>query len=397
MQADVFSMNLTVHQQLKYTALLRLKGSKQQKMARVDEVIESLGLEKCRNSKLRAVSGGELKRCNIATELLTDPTLLLLDEPTSGLDSTAAEALMKVLRDLAKEGMTILACIHQPSSPIFQSFDKLLLLAEGQQMYFGPPSLASQHFAQCGFQCPEQYNPADYIMDIVSKPTSRDVMAKAYQEHHANNDSPIVVANASPVEEGKKGNKYAVSWSTQTKVLLERAMLDSSVNLFTWLNLLQTIGLAIICGTVWWQLPSSESRFQDKMSLLFFLMMFWPMNAQFEALQEVPTERPILVKERNAGSYNLSAYFTSITLASAPLNLILPTLNISLIYFACGLYLNASHFFGFLFSELLAVLAVRSMGHLIGICVTDLKKGFTAGLLINMLFMLVGWSHRRCT
>ncbi|KAJ1382222.1 P-loop containing nucleoside triphosphate hydrolase protein, partial [Ochromonadaceae sp. CCMP2298] len=62
------------------------------------------------------ISGGEKKRTNIGTELLTNPSILLLDEPTSGLDSTAANALVATLRQLAGDRMTVLTSIHQPSS-----------------------------------------------------------------------------------------------------------------------------------------------------------------------------------------------------------------------------------------------------------------------------------------
>ncbi len=52
---------------------------------------------------------------NLAMELLTDPSVLFLDEPTSGLSSEDALMVMKVLRQLADAGKTILITIHQPS------------------------------------------------------------------------------------------------------------------------------------------------------------------------------------------------------------------------------------------------------------------------------------------
>jgi ABC-type multidrug transport system ATPase subunit len=63
-------------------------------------------------------AGGEKKRCNIGTELLTNPSILLLDEPTSGLDSTAANSLVNTLRELATDRMTVITSIHQPSSKV---------------------------------------------------------------------------------------------------------------------------------------------------------------------------------------------------------------------------------------------------------------------------------------
>ena len=92
MQEDIFFEHLTVRDQLLYTALLRLPDSDTfaSKLAAVDAVISQLKLTKCENTPIILISGGEKKRTNIGTELLTDPQAILLDEPTSGLDSTSA-------------------------------------------------------------------------------------------------------------------------------------------------------------------------------------------------------------------------------------------------------------------------------------------------------------------
>lgn len=80
---------------------------------------------------LKGISGGERKRTSIGYELITDPSLVLLDEPTSGLDSTTAAKITKILKKEASTGKTIVATIHQPSSEIFNMFDRLILLHDG--------------------------------------------------------------------------------------------------------------------------------------------------------------------------------------------------------------------------------------------------------------------------
>jgi ABC-type multidrug transport system ATPase subunit len=91
------------------------------KKKKVEQVIKRLRLGSCADTPIKLISGGEKKRTNIGTEILTNPQILLLDEPTSGLDSTSAVALLKTLGDLAAEGRTILTSIHQPSSGVFAS------------------------------------------------------------------------------------------------------------------------------------------------------------------------------------------------------------------------------------------------------------------------------------
>jgi ABC-type multidrug transport system ATPase subunit len=88
----------------------------------------------------KGVSGGERKRISIGYELISNPALLLMDEPTSGLDSSTSLRIIRMLKQEAKRGMSILATIHQPSSQLFFEFDRIILLSEGFTIFNGPPS-----------------------------------------------------------------------------------------------------------------------------------------------------------------------------------------------------------------------------------------------------------------
>jgi ABC-type multidrug transport system ATPase subunit len=81
LQQDLFFETLTVKQQLTYTALLRLPNhlSKQDKLAQVEQIIDQLRIRKCANTPIMLISGGEKKRVNIGTELLTSPSVIFLD------------------------------------------------------------------------------------------------------------------------------------------------------------------------------------------------------------------------------------------------------------------------------------------------------------------------------
>nr|GME20233.1 ABC transporter G family member 11 [Ipomoea batatas] len=68
--------------------------------------------------------------------------LLFLDEPAGGLDSASAFFLTQRLRGMSRDGRTIIASIHQPSSEVFELFDRLYLLSWGKTMYFGQASEA---------------------------------------------------------------------------------------------------------------------------------------------------------------------------------------------------------------------------------------------------------------
>jgi ATP-binding cassette subfamily G (WHITE) protein 2 len=90
-QDDIISGNLTVRENLLFSANLRLPRnvSSEAKKAIVEEVIGQLGLEKCADLKvgtefLRGISGGERRRTNVGMELVLSPGVLFLDEPTTG-------------------------------------------------------------------------------------------------------------------------------------------------------------------------------------------------------------------------------------------------------------------------------------------------------------------------
>ncbi|CAI0475576.1 unnamed protein product, partial [Linum tenue] len=65
-------------------------------------------------------------------------------------------------------GRTVIASIHQPSSEVFELFDRLYLLSGGKTVYFGQASDAYEFFAQAGFPCPALRNPSDHFLQCVN-------------------------------------------------------------------------------------------------------------------------------------------------------------------------------------------------------------------------------------
>ena len=111
---------MTVYETLKFAANLKLPMtySKQEKLDRVNNIIDELDLNKCKDTIIgivgSGISGGERRRLAIGLEILNQPSLLLLDEPTSGLDSASALMVGKILKRLAtKRNITILCTVHQ--------------------------------------------------------------------------------------------------------------------------------------------------------------------------------------------------------------------------------------------------------------------------------------------
>jgi ABC-2 type transport system ATP-binding protein len=80
--------------------------------ARVDEVLEQIGLTDKANNRVKTYSGGMKRRVNIGVGLLHKPKLLFMDEPTVGIDPQSRRAILDTVKDLNKQGMTLLYTTH---------------------------------------------------------------------------------------------------------------------------------------------------------------------------------------------------------------------------------------------------------------------------------------------
>jgi ABC-type multidrug transport system ATPase subunit/ABC-type multidrug transport system permease subunit len=140
-QDDLLWPHDTVEETLVFSAALRLPAAvaPPARGAYVASLLDVLELRPLAGRIVSSLSPGERKRLSIGVELAANPSLLFLDEPTSGLDARSASVVVRVLRNIATLGRTVVCTIHQPNAITFLSFDQLLLLAPGgRQVYCGP-------------------------------------------------------------------------------------------------------------------------------------------------------------------------------------------------------------------------------------------------------------------
>ena len=150
-QDDIIHRELTVYRTLYYVARLRLSrdvGANEIDQI-IGEVLDVTGLNGSRDVLVSQLSGGQRKRVSIAVELITKPSVIFLDEPTSGLDPATEERIMKLFRQIAESGHTVILTTHAMEN--VRLFDRVVLLLGGKLIFYGAPAEALEFFGTNNF------------------------------------------------------------------------------------------------------------------------------------------------------------------------------------------------------------------------------------------------------
>jgi ABC-2 type transport system ATP-binding protein len=129
----------------------------------VDEVIDLVGLDTKRDSRVINLSGGQQRRLDVAVALAGDPELLFLDEPTTGFDPSARHEAWGVIKNLASLGKTVLLTTHYMDEAQFLA-DRVAVIVRGRIVVEGPPAtLGARDRAQARirYRNPSDVQPPD--------------------------------------------------------------------------------------------------------------------------------------------------------------------------------------------------------------------------------------------
>ncbi|KUJ09554.1 putative ABC transporter [Mollisia scopiformis] len=352
-----------------------------------DVIMATLGIKHTTNTPvggvlIKGVSGGERKRVSVAEALLSGSPLQCWDNSTRGLDSANALEFCKTIRlSTSLAGTSAFVSLYQGSQDAYEVFDKVTVLYEGRQVYFGPCRDAKSFFNNMGFECAPRQTTADFLTALTSPaerrvrpgyeglvPSTADEFAqrwmcsKAYERllddiDRYNQKFPIGGASVQAFTESRRaqqavqqrvGSPYTLSLYQQVMICVERGFQrlrgDASVTIS---RVVANAVLALVVGSMFYNLDETTDSFYSRSVLIFLAIL---LNAFASALEIliIFDQRPIVEKHSKYGLYHPFAEAVASTLCDMPFKVCNAVFFNLVLYFMSNLRREPGAFFVFL-------------------------------------------------
>ena len=169
---ELFFPTLTVGQTIDFATRMKIpshlpsniqNGVEYQKESRAF-LLRSMGISHTHDTKVgnefvRGVSGGERKRVSIIETMATRGSVFCWDNSTRGLDASTALEYTKAIRAMTDIfGLSTIVTLYQAGNGIYNLFDKVLVIDEGKEIYYGPMKQARPFMEELGFVCRDGAN-----------------------------------------------------------------------------------------------------------------------------------------------------------------------------------------------------------------------------------------------
>ncbi|HNG62584.1 MAG TPA: ABC transporter ATP-binding protein [Ferruginibacter sp.] len=137
------------------------------------ELLKLVNLADKAKNKYKEMSGGQKQRFSIATTLINKPRIIFLDEPTTGLDPQARRNLWDLIRDIRRQGSTVIITTHYMDEAE-QLCDRIAIMDEGKIISLDSPDKMIDDLVQSGFERPKQVKAAS-LEDVFIQLTGKDM------------------------------------------------------------------------------------------------------------------------------------------------------------------------------------------------------------------------------
>ncbi|XP_043718326.1 pleiotropic drug resistance protein 1-like isoform X1 [Telopea speciosissima] len=373
-QNDIHSPNVTVYESLLFSAWLRLPSEVNEDARKmfIDEVMELVELTPLRDALvgLPGVSGlstEQRKRLTIAVELVANPSIIFMDEPTTGLDARSAAIVMRTVRNTVDTGRTVVCTIHQPGIDIFEAFDELFLLKQGgEEIYVGPLGRYSCHLIEY-FEAidgiskiRDGQNPAAWMLEVssISQEATLGVnFAELYKNSELYKRNKTMTEEISKPCPGSKelhfSTRYAQSFIKQCMVCLLKQHWSYWRNpSYTAVRLLFTTFVALMFGTIFWNLGSKSRTPQDllnAMGSMYAAVIFLGIQNASAVQPVVDIERTVFYRERAAGMFSAMPYAFAQVVVELPYVFLQSIIYAVIVYAMIGFHWEVQKFFWYHF------------------------------------------------
>ncbi|KAM5352150.1 hypothetical protein ACJ41O_004873 [Fusarium nematophilum] len=353
-----------------------------------------------RNDYIRGVSGGERKRVTIAEAALSYSPMQCWDNSTRGLDSANAIEFCRTLRMQADIiGCTSCVAIYQAPQAAYELFDKVIVLYEGRQIFFGQADHAKAYFEQLGFICPEQQTTADFLTSMTSHservirpgwegrvPRTPEEFVEAWQGSQQRSrllDEIDYYLEQHPFDGEHHREFFESRRIDQSRMQRER----SPFNLSYW----EQMGITLWRG--WTLLKGDPSisltmlSFFRRTVLLFFIVLI---NA-FGSILEIMTlyaKRKIVEKHARYAFYHPSSEALSAMITDLPYKVANAILLNTTLYFMCNLRREAGPFFFFLLFSFTLTLTMSMLFRFIGSVTKSIAQALAPSSIILLALVL---------
>ncbi|KAG9254740.1 BMR1-like protein [Emericellopsis atlantica] len=430
---DLHHPTLTVEQTLAFALDTKMPNKRPGNMSKADfkehvitTLLKMFNIEHTRktivgDAFVRGVSGGERKRVSIAEMMITKGCILSWDNSTRGLDASTALDFTKSLRvqtNLYKT--TTFVSLYQASENIFELFDKVMVIDEGRQVYFGPAKTARAYFEGLGFNPRPRQTTPDYVTGCTddfereyapgrspeNAPHSPETLLEAFrqsdqqkaneaemaeykaaleQQKAAHQDFEVAVAESK--RSASKKSPYQVGFHLQVWALMKRQFtlkIQDRFNLtVSWLR---SIIIAIVLGTLYLNLPETSASAFSKGGLLFVALLFNAFQA-FSELASTMMGRSIVNKHKAYAFHRPSALWIGqiiVDQAFAASEIMVFSI---IVYFMTGLVRDAGAFFTFYLMILSGNIAMTLFFRIIGCLSPDFDYAIKFAVIVITLFV----------
>ncbi|KAH3677574.1 hypothetical protein WICPIJ_008954, partial [Wickerhamomyces pijperi] len=347
------------------------------------------------NDYIRGVSGGERKRVSIAEAMACKASVYCWDNATRGLDaSTALEYAQAIRTSTSLTRSVAFVTIYQAGEKIFEAFDKVLILAEGRQIFFGEAEKAKQYFVDMGFECPSRQATAEFLTAVTdpkgrtARPGFENKVPRTNEEFEAywmrspehqqlmdeiesykeskNADNTRDIYDKSLMQANMRSySRYTVSYLYQLKLLTIRGFQRIIGDLaYTVIECIASLFQALILGSLYWNTPNSVSGAFSRGGLLFFALLYFSLMGLSEIAGQF-AERPILLKQKSYSLFHPSAETLASLVSKFPFKLLSILFFYIPYYFLSNLNRQAGKFFLNLLFLIVSTQAIGSLFEMI--------------------------------